>query len=198
DKTLWWSLQPIESAIPPTDASPQTADTSLAELANPIDTWIHQALTSKGIRAAPLASRRSLLRRLTIDLHGQLPTPEELADFEKDNSPHAYEKVVDRLLASPRYGERWARHWLDWIHFADSHGFEHDVMRPNAWLYRDYVIDSLNRDVPWQEWIRQQIAADGFYPDRPELTPALGFLAAGPWDQSTAATAQTTFDYIDR
>lgn len=198
DKNSWWSLQPIQTAIPPIDVSTPAAGSSLAEPANPIDTWIDHALASKGIRGVPLANRRSLLRRLSIDLHGLLPTPEELANFEKDDSLHAYEKVVDRLLASPRYGERWARHWLDWIHFADSHGFEHDVMRPNAWHYRDYVIDSLNRDVPWPQWIRQQIAADGFYPDHPELTPALGFLAAGPWDQSTAATAQTTFDYIDR
>ena len=92
----------------------------------------------------------------------------------------AYEKLVDRLLDSPRYGERWARHWLDTVHFADSHGCEHDVFRPNAWRYRDYVIASFNRDTPWDRFIREQLAADRFYPDETELTTALGFIAAGP------------------
>lgn len=189
--TSWWSLQPIsESKTPIID--PGTA------AINPIDAFVANHLSPHDITPSPTATRRSLLRRLSIDLIGLLPTPEEYEDFEQDDAPEWYERAVDRMLASPKYGERWARHWLDWIHFADSHGFEHDVMRSHAWRYRDYIIQSLNTDTPYPEWIRQQIATDALYPDRPELTPALGFLAAGPWDQSTAATAQQTFDYIDR
>lgn len=189
--TSWWSLQPISN--PPT---PTIAPDAIA--CNPIDAFIAAHHASQSIIPSAPATRRNLLRRLSVDLLGVLPTPEEYQSFEQDTAPEWYERAVDRMLASPQYGERWARHWLDWIHFADSHGFEHDVMRPHAWRYRDYVIQSLNADIPYPEWIRQQLATDVLYPDRPELTPALGFLAAGPWDQSTAATAQQSFDYIDR
>jgi hypothetical protein len=189
--TSWWSLQPI--SIP---YSPRVDSNTDAR--NPIDAFVISQSDSRDLVASAFASRRNLLRRLSVDLLGVLPTPEEYHSFEQDDAPEWYERAVDRMLASPQYGERWARHWLDWVHFADSHGFEHDVMRPHAWRYRDYVIQSMNADVPYQEWVRQQLATDVLHPDRPELTPALGFLAAGPWDQSTAATAQQTFDYIDR
>jgi hypothetical protein len=135
---------------------------------------------------------------LTFDLHGLLPSPEDVEAFEHDADPQAYERLVDRLLASPHYGERWARHWLDTIHFADTHGFEHDLMRTNAWRYRDYVIESFNRDTPWARFIREQLAADVCFPNEPRLTVALGFLGAGPWDQSTAQTAPRNFEYLDR
>jgi hypothetical protein len=102
------------------------------------------------------------------------------------------------MLASPRYGERWARHWFDTIHFADTHGFEHDEIRENAWRYRDYVIAALNADTPWPRFIREQLAADRFYPDEPQLTPALGFLGAGPLDLSAAGTAPKMFELVDR
>ncbi len=133
-----------------------------------------------------------------FDLHGLPPTPQDVADFVADPDPLAYEKLVDRLLDSPRYGERWARHWLDTIHFADSHGCEHDVLRPHAWRYRDYVIDSFNRDTPWARFIREQLAADRFFPEQTDLTAALGFIAAGPLELSRAGTAPVTFDYLDR
>lgn len=185
----WWAYLPIQSnALPQSSLSSQSS----------IDAFLNTKIEEAGLKPNELADRRTLLRRLTIDLHGMLPTPAELDAFEQDTSPDAYERLVDRLLASPRYGERWARHWFDWIHFADTHGFEHDVMRINAWPYRDYVIQSLNSDVAWDRWIQEQIAADAFFPNRSDLIPALGFLAAGPWDHSTAATAQTTFDYLDR
>ena len=189
--TSWWSLQPLAVALPP------VIDMAFDDR-NPIDAFVAAQQSSEGIKSSPTATRRSLLRRLSVDLLGVLPTLEEYTFFEQDTAPESYERAVDRMLASPQYGERWARHWLDWIHFADSHGFEHDVMRPHAWRYRDYVIQSLNADISYPEWIRQQLATDVLYPDRPEQLPALGFLAAGPWDQSTAATAQQTFDYIDR
>jgi mono/diheme cytochrome c family protein len=167
-----------------------------AKRGNPIDAFIQQKLGS--LKAAPEADRRTLIRRLYFDLHGLPPSPEEVEAFVRDRDPQAYEKLVDRLLASPRFGERWARHWLDAIHFADTHGFEHDLMRTNAWRYRDYVIESFNRDTRWPRFIREQLAADVFYPEEPRLTVALGFIAAGPWDQSTAQTAPKTFDYLDR
>jgi hypothetical protein len=189
--TSWWSLQPLSYPSTPTIGSQAVAG-------NPIDGFLASQHNERGILPTVLATRRSLLRRLSVDLLGLLPTAEEYQALERDDAPDWYEHAVDRMLASPQYGERWARHWLDWIHFADSHGFEHDVMRPHAWRYRDFVIQSLNADIPYSEWVCQQIAADVFYPDRPGLTPALGFLAAGPWDQSTAATAEQTFDYIDR
>lgn len=147
---------------------------------------------------SPVADSRMLCRRLYVDLHGLPPTPDEVDAFARDSDPHAWEKLVDRLLASPRYGERWARHWLDTIHFADSHGFEHDVLRTNAWRYRDYVIESFNRDTPWPRFIREQLAADVFFPDEPRLMAGLGFLGAGPYDQSAAGTAQQSFEYLDR
>ena len=144
------------------------------------------------------ADRATLIRRLYFDLHGLPPTPEAVAAFVVDPDPKAYEKLVDCLLDSPRYGERWARHWLDTVHFADSHGCEHDVFRPNAWHYRDYVIASLNHDTPWARFIREQLAAERFYPDETRLTAALGFIAAGPLELSRASTAPITFDYLDR
>lgn len=189
--TSWWSLQPLSNPKSP------TIDSNTI-VSNPIDAFLGSQHASRTITPSTLAARRNLLRRLSVDLLGVMPTLEDYQAFEQDAAPEWYERAVDRMLASPQYGERWARHWLDWIHFADSHGFEHDVMRPHAWRYRDFVIQSLNADIPYPEWIRQQIAADVLDPDRPELTPALGFLAAGPWDQSTAATAQQSFDYIDR
>ena len=176
--TNWWSLKPL---VKP--ALPRVAD-------NPIDSFLKPD--------GPEANRRTLIRRLHFDLHGLPPSFEEVKSFQNDSDPRAYEKLVDRLLDSPRYGERWARHWLDAIHFADTHGFEHDLIRTNAWPYRDYVIDRLNRDIPWPRFIREQLATDVFYPDEPQLTPALGFIGAGPWDQSTAQTAPITFDYLDR
>jgi hypothetical protein len=133
-----------------------------------------------------------------MDLHGLLPTPEETEAFVRDTSPTAFEDLVERSLESPRYGERWARHWLDTIHFADSHGFEHDVFRQHAWRYRDYVIASFNRDTPWPRFIREQIAADVFYADDPALMPALGFLGAGTYDHSAATTAPKSFENLDR
>ena len=133
-----------------------------------------------------------------VDFHGFLPTPEEVEPFVTGNDPRAYENLLDELLSSPRYGERWARHWLDVIHFADSHGCEHDVKRPHAWRFRDYVINRLNADVPWDRFIREQLAADAFFADEPRLTAALGFIAAGPLELSRATTAPVTFDYLDR
>ncbi len=133
------------------------------------------------MQPAPEADRRTLIRRLTFDLTGLPPTSEEVEEFVQDADPLAYENLVDRLLASPRYGERWARHWLDVVHYGDTHGYDKDKPRPNAWPYRDWVIRALNDDVPWDRFIIEQIAGD-VAGDEPSDIAALGMLAAGPWD----------------
>jgi hypothetical protein len=126
-----------------------------------------------------------LIRRLYFDLIGLPPTPSEVDEFVTDADPNAYEQLVDRLLASPRYGERWARHWMDAVHFAETHGHDQDRIREHAWPYRDYLIASLNADKPYSRFIQEQVAGDALFPDDPQATIALGFLAAGPWDESS-------------
>ncbi len=147
-----------------------------------IDDFVRAELAKKQLKPSPPADARTLVRRLTFDLHGLPPTPEEVEAFVNDRDPRAYEKLVDRLLASPRHGERQARHWLDIAHHADTHGFERDQRRDNAWRYRDYVIAALNADKPYDQFLREQIAGDVLAPDDAQSVAATGFLAAGPWD----------------
>jgi len=123
-----------------------------------------------------------LIRRLTFDLHGLPPTPAETKAFEHDPRKDAYQRLVDRLLQSPRYGERWARHWLDVVHYGETHGYDKDKLRANAWPYRDWVIRAFNEDKPYVRFIREQLAGDVLYPDTADGILALGFIAAGPWD----------------
>ena len=149
---------------------------------NPIDKFLEQRLAAANLMMSPEADRRTLIRRLTFDLHGLPPSPEQVDSFMNDTDPKAYENLVDRLLESPHYGERWARHWLDIAHYADTHGFERDQRRDNAWRYRDWVIRALNADQPYDEFLRDQIAGDVLRPDDPNAVIATGFLAAGPWD----------------
>ena len=168
----------------------------LAGLQNPIDAFVLAKLKEKNLRPAPEADRRTLIRRLSFDLLGLPPSPEEVARFLGDRSPDAYERLVDRLLASPHYGERWARHWMDLVHFAETHGHDQDRIRPNAWPYRDYLIDSFNRDTPYARFVQEQVAADALFPDEPRLAVAQGMLAAGPWDESSLRDIRD--DSIDR
>jgi hypothetical protein len=188
----WWSLKPVHKTAPPVVSPGRLKDWVRA----PIDQFIATKLVEKGLEPAPLADRRTLLRRVTFDLHGLPPTPEEIDAFVGDPSPEAYEKVVDRLLASPRFGERWARHWMDVIHFAETHGHDQDVPRDNAWPYRDYLIKSFNDDKPYARFVEEQIAGDILFPEDPQATVALGFLAAGPWDESSLKDIRE--DTIDR
>ena len=167
----WWSLRPLDK--PPL---PELAGRTV------VDRFIAAKLREKGLVPSPEADRRTLIRRLTFDLHGLPPTPAEVVAFERDRSPDAYEKLVDRLLASPRYGERWARHWLDVVHYGDSHGYDKDKPRPNAWPYRDAVIRAFNEDVPYARFVQEQIAGDVLYAGNARAFEATGFLAAGPWD----------------
>jgi hypothetical protein len=170
----WWSLKPlVRPAVPQLESS---------WIRTPIDAFVLEELQEKGLTASKEADRRTLIRRLTYDLHGLPPTMEEVTAFEVDQSPDAYEKLVDRLLASPRYGERWGRHWLDVVHYGESHGFDKDKPRRNAWPYRDYVISAFNNDKPYKRFVEEQLAGDALYPDDPEATVALGFIATGPWD----------------
>ncbi|HAV62362.1 MAG TPA: hypothetical protein DCY13_08370, partial [Verrucomicrobiales bacterium] len=151
-RKLWWSFQPIQAHEPP----PAAAGASR----HPVDRFINARLQEQGLPAAPPASREVLIRRLSYQLRGLPPTPEEIATFVADTDPAAYEKLVDRYLASPQFGERWARHWMDWLRYAESHGSEGDPMIPYAWRYRDYLIRALNADVPYDQLVKEHLAGD--------------------------------------
>ena len=173
----WWSFQPLTQ--PPL---PELADNEQQQVRTPVDAFLLARLRKAGLNYSPPADRRTLIRRVYFDLIGLPPTPVEIAQFVQDPDPRAYEKLVDRLLASPRYGERWARHWLDLVHYADTHGYDKDKLRENAWPYRDYVIRSLNEDRPYAQFIQQQIAGDILDPFSQDGVPATGFIVAGPFD----------------
>jgi hypothetical protein len=174
DKDLW-SLKSSSRPTPPAVASDHW-------VRNPIDRFILAILETRNLAHSLEADRRTLIRRLSFDLHGLPPTPERIERFVVDPDPMAYEKLVNELLDSPHFGERWARHWLDIAHYADTHGFERDKRRDNAWPYRDYVIRAFNDDKPYDHFIREQIAGDVIAPDDRDAVIATGFLAAGPWD----------------
>jgi Protein of unknown function (DUF1553)/Protein of unknown function (DUF1549) len=171
----WWSLRPLSRPAVP-------AVKHAAWVRTPIDAFLLSAMEQKGLRPSPPADTATLLRRVTFDLTGLPPTPEEIDAFLKDDAPDAYEKVVDRLLASPRYGERWGRHWLDVAHYADTHGYDKDKRRDHAWPYRDYVIRAFNEDLPYKRFIEEQLAGDVLFPGDPDGVVATGFIVAGPWD----------------
>lgn len=177
-----WAWQPIaHEAIP--EVSHAFDDLPGVEAdRNPIDAFIRASLSTNALTPSPVADRRTLIRRLTFDLTGLPPSPEEIESFVHDPADDAYEQLVDRLLASPRYGERWARHWLDVVHYGDTHGYDKDKPRPNAWPYRDYVIRSFNEDKPYPRFVEEQIAGDVLYGETRDGHEAIGFIAAGPWD----------------
>ncbi|HUG92926.1 MAG TPA: DUF1549 and DUF1553 domain-containing protein [Planctomycetaceae bacterium] len=168
-----WSFRPLERPDVPAVAN-------AAWPRNAVDRFVLAKLESAGLDPMPEASRATLIRRLTFDLTGLPPTPEEIDEFAADASPEAHEKLVDRLLASDAYGARWAQHWLDLARFAETDGFEHDLVRPNAWRYRDWVIDALNADLPWDEFVRLQLAGDVLRPGDRGVGVATGFLLCGP------------------
>lgn len=167
----WWAIQPVTAAKPP------VLDTAGASWArNEIDYFIYDKLKSKGLTPSALADHPTYIRRVTLDLTGVPPTPAEIQAFLADTRSGAEERLVDRLLASPRYGERWGRHWLDVVRYADSDGFKQDDTRPNMWRYRDWVIQSFNADKPYDRFVREQIAADELYPGDRAALPGLGYL----------------------
>lgn len=168
-----WAFQPVKKADPPA-----VADASWVR--NPVDAFILARLEERKWTPAPAASRTEWIRRVSFDLIGLPPTPEEVDAFVNDPSPVADERVVDRLLDSPRYGERWAQHWLDVVRFAETEGYEYDRHLPDAWRYRDYVIDSLNRDKPFDRFVVEQVAGDEVAPNDPESLTASIFHRLGP------------------
>jgi hypothetical protein len=180
----WWSLVPLQP--------PVLSDTG-SKAGAQIDQLIRKTLNEKGLTPSAPATPRTVIRRITYDLHGLPPTPEEIDSFvqacidetgvRQKVGDRAYADLVDRLLDSPRYGERWARHWLDIAHYGETHGFDKDQRRNNAWPYRDYVIRAFNEDKPYAEFVTEQIAGDVINPGMPDGIVATGFLAAGPWDQ---------------
>jgi mono/diheme cytochrome c family protein len=177
-----WAWQPVHLPPVPKTVSAFERLAGVEPARNDIDHFIRGSLSEEGLTPSPAADRRSLIRRLSFDLTGLPPSPAEIDAFIADTGPDAYEKLVDHLLASPRYGERWARHWLDVVHYGDTHGYDKDKPRPNAWPYRDYVIRSLNADKPYARFVEEQIAGDVLYGDTRDGHEAIGFIAAGPWD----------------
>ena len=173
----WWSLQPLrEAPSPEVSGIPREWRTSL------VDRWVYSKLQEGALRPAPSADKRTLIRRVGFDLLGLPPNPDEVEAFVHDERPDAYEKLVDRLLASPHYGEHWARHWLDIVRFAESEGFERDLVREHAWPYRDYVIRSFNTDKSYLRFAREQLAGDVLEAVTRDGIIATSLLTLGPTD----------------
>lgn len=170
----WWSYRPL--------GKPEVPNLDSPWVRTPIDAFILDALKPRGLAHSGEADRRTLIRRVTYDLTGLPPTPQDVERFVQDPDPRAYERLVDRLLDSKRYGERWARHWLDVVAYADTCGYDKDKLRPNAWPYRDYVIRAFNEDKPYARFVQEQIAGDVLFPGQKDGILGLGFIAAGPWD----------------
>ena len=168
-----WAFQPLKRP-----ALPALQDTD--RLRNGIDYFVQALLLTENLKALGEANRRTLIRRLSLDLTGLPPTATAIAQFQGDEAPDAYERLVERLLASPHYAERQAQHWLDLARFAETDGFEHDKLRKHAWKYRDWVIQALARDLPYDDFIRAQLAADELTPQDPDGRIALMFCLAGP------------------
>src|SRR6056297_2073868 len=168
-----WAFSPV--------VKPEVPDNSATEWCrNEIDRFVEHELSQNGLSPQPAASRRTLIRRLSFDLTGLPPTPKQIHEFLGDARDDAYEKLVDQLLESPRYGERWAQHWLDLARFAETDGFEHDKLREDAWKYRDWVIQALNDDMPYDEFIRRQLAGDEIDPNDESALTATRFCLSGP------------------
>jgi hypothetical protein len=183
----YWAFKPV--------VRPQTP--VVAGCNNPIDAFIRKQLENKGLSHNGPASRQGLIRRVYFDLIGLPPTPEEVEKFIHDKSPDAYEKLIDRLLAMPQYGERWGRHWLDVVRFAQTNGYERDSEKPLAWKYRDYVIKSLNEDKPYNQFILEQIAGDELPQVTDESIIATAFFRLGVWDDEPDDPKQAKYDELD-
>ena len=187
-----WAYQPLQAVSPPTPKNSNWCRT-------PVDPFILQKLESAGIEPNAPLSREKLIRRVYFDLLGLPPTADEVEAFVRDARSDAYERLVDRLLASPRYGERWARPWLDLARFAESHGYEQDYDRPSAYQYRDFVIEALNRDLPYDTFVKWQIAGDEYEPENNLALKATGYLAAGvhPTQITANEVEKSRYDELD-
>jgi len=189
-----WSFQPVRRPLVPKVKNPVLATEWVQ---NPIDSFILAKLESQKLLPSPPATRRELIRRVSYDLIGLPPTPEEVAAFEKDPDPKAYEKLVERLLASPYYGEKWGRHWLDLVRFAETNSYERDNPKPNPWRFRDYVIKSFNADKPYDRFIKEQLAGDELPDGGNEGLVATGYYRLGIWDDEPTDAEQAKFDGYD-
>ncbi len=185
-----WAFEPPQPQQPP-------KVTKADWVTNPIDAFILARLEENGLTPAPPADKATLLRRAYFDLTGLPPTPEEVVAFLADTSPDAYAKVIDRLLASPHYGEKWGRHWLDLVRFADTNSFERDGIKQNAWRFRDYVIRSFNDDKPYDQFVREQLAGDELPLVTPDSIAATGYYRLGLWDDEPADRLQARYDELD-
>jgi mono/diheme cytochrome c family protein len=185
-----WSFQPLKTPVVPMVKNK-------AWIKNPIDNFILAKLETKNLKPAQAIGKRALIRRLTYDLIGLPPISEEVEAFVSDTSPNAYAKVVDRLLASPHYGEKWGRHWLDLVRYAETNSYERDNPKPNAFRYRDYVIDALNKDIPYNQFLTEQIAGDEMPGARPEAVIGTGFYRLGIWDDEPTDREQARYDGLD-
>ena len=177
DAKGWWSLRSLTRL-----AVPEVSGRDAARAKTTIDRFVIATHRAQGLTLSPEADRRTLIRRLYYDVIGLPPTPEEVEAFVADPDPRSYDQLVDDLLASPHYGERWARHWLDVVHYGESHGYDKDKPRYNSWPYRDYVIRAFNQDKPYARFVKEQLAGDVLWPDTVDGIVATGFIAAGPWD----------------
>ncbi|MBB6051150.1 DUF1549 domain-containing protein [Armatimonas rosea] len=185
-----WAFQPVKRVAPPTVKS-------AAWVRNPIDAFVLAKLEAKNLKPSPTATRRELIRRVTYDLTGLPPTPEEVAAFEADKAPDAYEKLVDRLLASPHYGEKWGRQWLDLMRYAETNSYERDNPKPQPWRYRDYVIKSFNADKPYDRFVKEQLAGDELPDGGNDGLLATGFYRLGIWDDEPTDREQARYDGLD-
>jgi hypothetical protein len=186
----WWAYRPVVQPMVPV-----VSDAAWNE--SPIDAFVRARLDAAGLTPAPEADRRTLIRRVTYDLTGLPPSPVEVDAFVVDPDPAAYEKLVDRLLASPHYGEKWGRHWLDVVRYAETNGYERDNPKPHIWRYRDYVINAFNSDKPYDRFVKEQLAGDELPDGGVEGIVATGYYRLGIWDDEPVDKAQGRYDVLD-
>ena len=186
-----WAFQPVTRPALPEVNSPNWCH-------NPIDHFVLARLEARNLKPAATAAKRKLVRRIYLDIIGIPPPPDVTAAFEKNTNPEAWETTVDSLLSAPQMGERWGRHWLDLVRYADTNGYEGDGEKPFAWRYRDYVINAINNDKPYNDFVREQIAGDEISEANVESVLATGFLRVGPWDAERGASVQPSEQIAER
>ena len=189
ERANWWAYKPVRK-----DAPPAVSEPALGK--NPVDAFLAQKRAEKGLRTNPPATKEQLIRRAYYDLTGLPPSPEEVARFVSDASPDAWPKLVDALLAKPQYGEKWARHWMDVVRYAESEGFERDNDKPHIWRYRDYLIEAFNKDLPYNRFILEQLAGDEIESPTQESLTATGFLRLMQWDDEPSDRLQAKYDLL--
>ena len=189
DAAKWWAYQPVHELPAPTVGRADWAR-------NPVDAFLLQSMNQAGLQPNPRASKAQLARRAYYDLIGLPPTPEDVKRFEQDNSPEAWSRLIDSLLAKPQYGEKWARHWMDIVRYAESEGFERDSEKPHIWRYRDYLIEAFNADLPYDQFLTQQLAGDEVKVPTQQSLTATGFLRLMQFDDEPSDRLQAKYDLL--